>query len=180
MRHITPTFVALLVSTVLSAACSNDVVGPRGIGKGEPLQTDALSYDAQSDGLHYSFRVVTTFRNTLDRTIYLDRCLPESPAPLFGVVAVDTAVGSAYGQIWACVGHDKQFKMAPGAMRIDTLTITGPNSWSSQGEPFGTTAGLNRIFFSAAFCADDCQDRVPRDALISNTFRVIPKGETHF
>src|SRR4051812_32915055 len=110
--------IALVGISLSAAACSSDVVAPLDKANGEPVQTDAVSYTARSDGFQYSFKVVTTFRNTLDRTIYLDRCNPDSSGPMYGVIVEDSSVESAFGPMWGCAGWEneaaaREFAVAP-------------------------------------------------------------------
>ena len=74
--------------------------------------------------------VVTRFENRSAAPVFLARCLPESPQPRYAIVqAESSAVEPAYDPIWACVAHNNHFKLAPGAVRIDTFRVNGPNAF---------------------------------------------------
>ena len=119
------------------ASCSG-VNEPLSGNFGEPgLTTDASEYTAHviDDGFgpsRYSFQVIARFHNATSSTIYLARCYPDTPYPIYGVSAVGeppSAGGAAYDPVWACVGHDRQIAVPAGSTRTDTLTIAGPNAF---------------------------------------------------
>ncbi len=106
--------------------------------------TNATGYLAQrTDSVYgrYRYTVITRYENRGTTPLYLGRCFPETPQPLFSVDLSDRSQGeSAYTQIWACVGHNKQFQIVPGAVRIDTLVVEGPNTYQG-----GTTIGYGKV-----------------------------------
>lgn len=174
---IRPTHRFALCAMLLLAACAQDVTGPDRAG--EPLQTEKVSYEARVVGgsgnyTQYGFTVVATFRNLMDQTVYLGRCYPDSPTPIYGIVAVDTDDdwGAAYSPGWACVGHDQEFAIAPGGTRTDTLHISGPNAWDGHTkEPFGVLEGRFRIIYDVRLCRD-CATLAPVEMGRSNLFDV--------
>ncbi len=167
----------LLLLLMVAALGCEDVTGPeRGA---EPIQTDALHYLASyvnGEGTYrqYGFTVVAVFRNTTDQTLYLGRCFPDSPGPLYGVTLADGSGGEVgYNPGWACVGHDRQFAIAPGEARTDTLQVEGPNSWDGHtGQAFGQLEGRFRLFYEAQTCPGDGACSLPYDYARSNAFDV--------
>lgn len=133
---------------------------------GEPLQTDSLSYTAVhrfGTGSYrtYGFRVIARFTNRKAAPVYLASCRPESTSPAFGVVLVgrsDAAGswGSIFNRAWACVGHDRQLEVLPGATRTDTLELLGPNAFDGfTGQPFGTFDARIRLGYRVQTCRGD-------------------------
>lgn len=120
----------------------------------------------------YRANIVTTFRNTSSKPVFLQRCYPRDTKPMFEllpVVADDS--WDNYSTNWACVGHDQQIVVLPGGMRVDTLTIEGPNGHSSTGKVFGRIEGTFRIGLLARECPDELCALV--DSLrFSNSFKV--------
>jgi hypothetical protein len=186
---------------VLGAAACATPTAPLPQRGREAIQTDTTRYEARyhsgsDEYVIYSFAVVARFTNTSDRDIYLDRCFPDSPIPIYGLIAVvpENEWGSAYSPTWGCVGHDRQFRVLPRETRIDTLLISGPNGWEVQCDsllsdgtcayprevqrhmkrvPVGTLEGAFRLRYNGAYCPDDhCQERVPPEYLQSNPFVV--------
>ena len=91
--------------------------------------------------------------------MYLRRCLPDSDTPIYGVVSLDNtgADRSAYDPSWGCVGHDKQFAVAPGVTRVDTLHLKGP--WGVErgsGRPLGRFEGRMQLTYQVAACRVGC------------------------
>ena len=127
---------------------------------------DSASYVAASSGVGQlegaEFRVIARFRNPTTDTLYLARCYPDSKHPVYGVVAVDSGgPESAYGPFWACVGHDRQFAVAPGVYRIDTLLISGPNAWDGRTKVArGVLEGRFRLYYEVQTCRGDGACRV--------------------
>lgn len=150
------------------------------------LTTDKAAYVApqmHGDGAlvhtRYHFRLVSRFENRSKQPIYLHRCFRNSEQPLFSVVNVDSAsVGDwknepAYAQPWACVGHDRQFEILPGEVRIDTLEVEGPNSFNGRtGEPHGRVEGTFRLYFEAHTGRDERSQWIPYRNRVSNPFTV--------
>ncbi len=150
------------------------------------LVTDATAYTAvpivgEGALVHkrYHFPILTTFTNRSADTVFLGRCFPDSKQPMFTVVGVDSATAfdyrtePAYSAPWACVGHDRQIEVAPGQVRVDTLNIEGPNSFSgSTGLASGILEGTFRLYFVAHKGRDERSPRLPFAQLTSNPFTV--------
>jgi hypothetical protein len=142
------------------------------------LHTDQTIYIAQQErgGSHpsYGFQVVTRFVNLTTRTVYLARCYPDSPYPLYSVELVDPEDewGAAYNGAWACVGHENPIAVAPGSTRTDTLHLTGPNFWSWDGQHDGVLEGRFRLRYRAKSCRAEIGCELPGDVARSNTFEV--------
>jgi hypothetical protein len=115
------------------------------------LTTDATGYVADrvgSTGLgDYEFSVISRFENTTAAPVYLVRCSPDSPRPEYLVSTADGSEDeSAYNPIWACVGGAIPFEILPGAVRIDTFHVQGPNSFDEvKKQSSGRTEGVFRL-----------------------------------
>lgn len=127
----------------------------------------------------YHFTLVSRFENRSQKAIYLGRCFPDSKQPLFSVVNADSASSGdfknepAYGQVWACVGHDRQFEILPGQVRVDTLDVEGPNGFNGiTGEPHGHVEGTFRLYFEARTKRDERSSSIPYRNRVSNPFTV--------
>ncbi len=156
---------------------------PPVVRAGENVQTDLLSYTAVhrfGEGSYktYGFRVVTQFTNRRATPVYLANCTPERTTPSFGVIlAVGTndtvGYGSIFNAVWACVGHDRQIEVLPGATRTDTLDLVGPNAFSgTTGQPFGTFDGRLRLGFFVQSCRGEGACRLLLNEGFSNMFDV--------
>ena len=149
-------------------------------GEEAALRVDRDRYVAARVGgegrqLRYGFQVIARFENRSARTLYLARCYPDSPTPIYGVRLVDGTDrwGSAYDGAWACVGHDEQIEVRPGAARTDTLQLIGPGAFDGRtGEAFGTLVGRMRLVYEVQSCRGDGACRLDRRAGESGTFTV--------
>jgi hypothetical protein len=145
------------------------------------IATDRTDYAAQRiDGaLHrYRFTVISRFQNRTATPLYLGRCFPNSPQPLFGVqLASPGTTESGYEQVWGCVGHEAQFAVLPGATRTDTLVIEGPNAFPS-GSLIGrgVTSGLFRLYYDVRLAPGDGAPQAPSSWSQSNAFVVSTVG----
>lgn len=168
--------IAFVLLSILGAACSAapERVGPgidtssSAIGEPPPpgvFTTNSTSYRGRLvDSVYkvYKFTVVTRYTNPTSSTIYLERCYPASPIPIYGVLLVSPADSvSAYSPAWACVGHEHQIGVPPGATRVDTLELTGPNAFDNHTfVGLGVLEGRMRLGFSPMSCSD-INDRCP-------------------
>lgn len=147
--------------------------------EGAPVQTDTTEYTARHIGgegnyRRYGFELVTRFYNAHEDTVFLGRCYPDSPIPIYGVEAVDSSDrwGAAYSPTWACVGHENPIAVAPGATRVDTLQLVGPTAFDGRtGEPFGVLTGEFRLGYSVNSCRREVGCEL-QNAGVSNVFRV--------
>lgn len=162
--------IAFVLLSILGAACSAapDKLGPAAADTssavGEPpppgvFTTNSTSYEARLvDSVYrvYRFTVITRYTNTTSSTLYLERCYPTSPIPIYGVLLVSPADSvSAYSPAWACVGHEHQIGVPAGATRVDTLELTGPNAFDSHTfVGLGVLEGTMRLGFSPMTCSD--------------------------
>ncbi|MBL0180651.1 MAG: hypothetical protein IPP98_16330 [Gemmatimonadetes bacterium] len=153
-RH--PMVVPALALAVL-ASCSDTGTGP------SPdqfiLSTDQPSYTAGYIGgsgarRQYSFTLVARFTNNAESTVYLSRCTPDSPHPIFGVSTVAGTEDAAYNGPWGCAGHNRHIAVRAGQTRIDTLLLTGPLGFSG-GLPLGTLSGPMRLAYEVQSCQGD-------------------------
>src|SRR5947209_19990311 len=112
-------FACLAAAAMLIAACSSSsesIVGPPIVRANEPIQTDSVSYHAMpvaGQPGFYSFRIVTRYTNQWNAPVFLARCYPNSPTPIYGIGIVGDSTGSgrnssAFNPSWGCVGHDQQ------------------------------------------------------------------------
>lgn len=173
---------AAFLSCTTLAACSG-IAEPTGLGPvpDGAFTTDATGYVAQrleGSANRYHFTVISRFENRGTVPLFLGRCLPTSSQPLFSVIVADSSSAeSGYAQIWACVGHDQQFEITPGGVRVDTLQITGPNvfpSGSSTG--VGITSGKFQLYFDVRLTRGDGGTSAPAAVRGSNAFLVRTSG----
>ena len=142
------------------------------------FMTDATSYVAHrilgSGSLRrYRFTVITRYTNRGATSLFLGRCFPTSPQPMFTVLHADPSVRSGYEYVWGCVGHDKQFEIPPGAVRVDTVQVEGPNILDGvTHEALGVTSGRFRLYFSVGVAAGDGAPGAPAPMRLSNEFLV--------
>ena len=123
------------------------------------LRLDRSEYSAScikgtGNTCSYAFTVVATYENSTRDTLYLSRCYPSDPTPMYGVETIDDTAGdAAYDPVWACVGHDFPIVIAPHAARVDTLRIEGPNSWDGKtNAPMGKFEGEFRLLYNVGSC----------------------------
>ena len=146
----------------ISGSESNDVL----------VTTDKPSYEAASlAGGRFGFQVITRTENVSSRNVIVGRCFPDSRLPIYNVGMADTKGDpmSAYNVAWACVAHDNNFVLTPGAVRVDTLFLTAPNAVNHTGGGsliLGQMEGRMVIAFAVS-----C-DHKPCDAGLSNSFEL--------
>jgi hypothetical protein len=141
---------------------------------GELLQTDTLFYVAAPRSGRFGFDLLAHFTNTSADTVYLDRCYPDSRAPIYGVELIGKSDpwGAAYNSAWACVGHENPIAVAPGKVREDTIPIMGPNAWDGLTKlPYGVFEGVFRLHYGVNSCRKEIGCEITGSGL-SNTFRV--------
>jgi hypothetical protein len=83
--------------------------------------------------------------------------------------------GSAYERFWPCVGHESPIVIAPGATRIDTLRITGPNILDGHTmTPQGRLDGEFRLVYEVGTCRRESEAKclLPLEERSSRAFRV--------
>lgn len=145
------------------------------------FQTDQREYVASLESSdswpRYTFTVIAHFKNNSDQTIYLDRCYGDSPQPIYSVNLMnkESSERSAYNGAWACVGHNNPIAVKSGAVRTDTLQITGPNSRSNEDNGIDDILeGSFRIKYQMQTCrntdGEDCT--LPDSLSYSNEFKV--------
>lgn len=112
-------------------------------------------------GRQFAFTIVARFENGSRDTVFLARCYPDSPIPVYAVLMSEQG-HSAYNSAWACVGHDRQFAVAPGQIRIDTLQLRGPTASAGMtGEPLGAFSGRMALYYEVQTCRGDGSCRFP-------------------
>jgi hypothetical protein len=122
----------------------------------------------------YAFTLVAQYANRSAAPVYLYRCFPDSPQPIYNVhlVGASEPLESAYDPGWGCVGHENQIVVQPGAIRVDTLRITGPTAWERSGEPIGKLEGRYRLEYQAQSCPQESGCLLPDSGRLSNEFDV--------
>jgi hypothetical protein len=144
------------------------------------LRTDSIGYMARVVGNYYGnnlyqFRIVARYDNTTAAPIYFGRCFQNSRSPIYSIVRTDGPLASSgYNPVWACTGVEDFLILAPGASRVDTILVNGPNMFDGiTKEPYGVTSGRVALRYSALW---DCQDpatcKTPDSLWISNEFTV--------
>ena len=142
--------------------------------EGTILATDRAAYVATRGrrrggwGRH-GFTVVATFANRSRAPVYLERCDPDSPHPIYGVRLVGGGpVGgpapwrAAYDPIWACGGHDRPIVVRPGEARVDTLRLSGPNVWHGvTHQPDGVLEGRFQLSYQVRPCPEAVRCPLP-------------------
>ena len=168
-------YIMLLAALVL-AGC--EIAGP-GV---EPdydnvsLRTDDTTYVTtylRGEGVYreYGFAVIARFENQSGTSVYLSRCYPDSPHPIYGVSLVEPEDqwGAAYSGVWACVGHNRPIEVRTGQVRVDTLRLRGPNAWQD-GIARGVFEGQFRLLYEVQTCREEAVCSLPRQ--YSNVFTV--------
>jgi hypothetical protein len=145
-----------------------------------PLHLDHAEYTATcierpGNTCSYGFTLVARYENRTADTLYVSRCYPSDPTPVYGVETIeDTAEDAAYDPVWACVGHDFPIVIAPHAARVDTLRIEGPNSYDGKtNAPMGRFDGEFRLLYQVSSCwAGRTKCQLLPEWQRSGTFRV--------
>ena len=167
------------LTAALLVSCSSpaepaliDNLGPVPPGRFTTDATGYLAHRLPGSLPRYQFRIISRFENRGTSTLYLGRCFPDSPQPLFTVTNT-IAVESGYEQIWACVGHDRQFAIRAGEVRVDTLLVAGPNAFrGGTNEPIGVKEGDFRLYYDVRHGAGDGAPAASDSIKLSNAFRV--------
>jgi hypothetical protein len=171
---------ATLTNILRTVVCSSVLTcaNPLGPVPDGSLMTDATRYVAlpiagSTRPRRYQFRVITRFQNRSAASVYLGRCFPNSPQPIYSILPADSsAPESAYDAMWACVGHNNQFEVLPGAVRVDTLRVVGPNVYDEiKQQAIGVTNGVFRLSLDIA-SAPGGAPRLSGSLGVSNAFVV--------
>ena len=142
------------------------------------LRTDRAAYSARPIGGEgpyrtYAVTVVAQFTNGMSQPVYLQRCYPETPYPIYGIVAAEEGREAAYDPAWACVGHDLPIVVSAGQTRTDSLRIAGPNAWDGRTkEPIGNLVGRFRLSYVVGTCPSVTGCELPGPIRESNEFEV--------
>jgi hypothetical protein len=177
--HSRPFETRLIASLLIAGsipACS-DGFGPPQDREGEALQTDRTRYVATrvpgTSGIYvqYGFTAIVTFANRGGETVYLNNCYANSTSPTYGVELVSSDERSGLDPAWACVGHDRQLAVPPGASRVDTLFISGPNGWQA-GVPTGVLEGVFQLRYRVRTGPGESAPSAPDSLSYSNRFEV--------
>lgn len=144
-----------------------------------PVRTDLESYMAHiasaGDRPTYGFDIVVRFENRTNRTVYLDRCNPDSPHPIYSVELIDQqdSYGAAYNPGWGCAGHDSPIRVERGRSRVDTLHLIGPRAWPTYSDQhLGVLEGRFRLKYWPNTCRTETECALPVSLARSNVFEV--------
>lgn len=142
------------------------------------LTTDRSAYVAgqETEGprSRYGFDLVARFQNRTSRTVYLDRCHPDTSHPVYAIELVEPQDehGAAYNRSWACV-EMQPIEVAAGQTRTDTLHIDGPNAWpNGSARHLGELEGRFRLRYDVRTCRSEIGCRVPDSLAWSDPFDV--------
>lgn len=163
-----------LAACLPTDACGCSLVPPASI------DTDRLEYTAvylEGEGAYrvYGFPVVARFTNWTGAPLYLDRCRPDDPRPMFGVRLASGAPGlqSGYDPAWACVGHESPIVVRAGETRTDTLLVRGPNGWDGRtSQPLGVLEGEFQLVYGVRTCRSETGCPLADENSRSSPFRV--------
>ena len=168
----------MLLATLALVSC--EIAGPDRAPDFDEMsfRTDDTSYVAtymRGEGAYreYGFTVIVRFENQSGAFVYLDRCYPHSPHPIYGVALIEPEDrwGAAYNGTWACAGHNRPILVRTGEVRVDTLRLDGPNAWQG-GVPRGVLAGQFRLVYQAQSCREGGACPLPEPKQYSNVFAV--------
>lgn len=147
-----------------------------------PVVTDETEYVATKDGNVrfeerlpvYSFSITAEFTNTMNETVYLQRCRSDSDKPLYNVGEKKSAekVNSAYNPVVACPAGDYAIPVEPGDTHTYVYELSAPQRYSHDEEEIsGKMEGVFRLLFLAGDCpaVHDCR---LDEFLYSNRFEV--------
>ncbi len=187
-------WIFLFFSTLLfSSSCS---VSPDSDSPPEnSIQTDKSSYSAEIDRIFGVFWVTNKFevevrlQNTTDEVVYIPYLTAPCRMPLYELHSMVSAPGgfSAFTQIRAHtvdenLCQESAIALEPEENRVDTILISGPNSWESGTNIFlGKTEGQFRLISAAGTCTEEVTNSISRvapecrlpDSLSSAPFEVI-------
>lgn len=141
--------------------------------------TDATGYVAREfervNGYPiYRFTIIARYENRGIASLYVDRCTPQSPSPIYGVFLVDSTKTSAFNMFWGCVGVSHLIEVPPGATKVDTFVVRGPNAFDSGSQvPLpGVLAGRYRLWYGVRLAEGERAPYAPRELQFSNDFIV--------
>jgi hypothetical protein len=171
-----PIALAALMACGASVPTSGDVTADQ---EGQVmLRTDRATYQASlvgDEGSHgrYAITLAAQLSNGLSVPLYLQRCYPDTPFPLYGVVNAEEGREAAYNPFWACVGHGEPIVLSAGKTRTDSLQVLGPNAWDGHTNmPLGDLVGRFRLSYEIGTCRRVVTCELPGGAIESNEFEV--------
>lgn len=182
-RHVWTAVLTILATLGCGASATLGPDGSAALGLDDrpegSFTTDSLTYTARHiedlwPGVPiYGFTVITRYTNPTSEPVYLWTCYPDSPSPMYSVVASGGGVsdGVAYNSAWACVGHDRPIRVDPGATRTDTLHLRGPNAFDGvTHRPINSILeGRFQILFGAQSCRTEGDCPIRSDVLTRST-----------
>jgi hypothetical protein len=173
---------SIVLVALVATACEGRGSLPTDLGPvpDGAFTTDATGYVALPIGQYfghdrYSFTIVARFENRGATPLYIARCFPTSPSPIFGVTRTDLlGKTSGFNTTWGCVGVSHMIAVAPGAYQVDTLTMTGPNLFDGvTHEPLnGPLEGRYRLSYDVRVSDGETAPAAPFGAGSSNEFVV--------
>ena len=171
-----PIALAALIACGSSVPTSGDVTADQ---EGQvTLRTDRAAYQASLAGgegpyRRYAVTLAAQLSNGLSIPLYLQRCYPDTPYPIYGVVSAEEGREAAYSPVWACVGHDRPIVLSAGKTRTDSLPVLGPNTWDGHTNmPSGDLVGRFRLGYLIGTCRAVVSCELPGGSIESNEFEV--------
>lgn len=166
--------ILLFILALLLSSCSINRADLEDTDENTSISIDQDSYTAKlKNGTEsYEFKLIADFKNKTSETIYLKRCNPESPNPVFNLQHTNKNVNSAFTPTWTCVDHAEHIEVKPGLQRVDTLKITGPNMWSENDEVIGQLEGKHKLLYEARSCNTTDHCPLPDSVAFSNVFEI--------
>ena len=172
-----PVALVALIACGASVPTSGDVTADQ---EGQvTLRTDRAAYQATlvgGEGSYgpYALTLAAQLSNGLSVPLYLQRCYPDTPYPIYGIVSTEEGRIAAYDPVWACVGHGHPIVVSPGRIRTDSLQVLGPNSSDGQTNmPFGDLIGRFRLSYLIGTCRAVSSCQLPGGSIVSNEFEVV-------
>jgi len=148
-----------------------------------PLQVDRSEYHAarfRTDPSTYSFTIIARYENRTGSPLYLSRCTPSAQGPTYAIPEIhDPTSDSGYDEVWACVTHGSPIVISPGATRVDTLRIEGPNILDGRNyAPKGRLEGDFRLIYEVGTSSSSGQAAglLPLEQRSSKIFHVAIGG----
>lgn len=165
---------------VVGCGSATEVSIPHGVPPRGVLTTDSIGYIARVVGEYYGnpmyqFRIIARYENTTSSPVFMEKCRANSRSPVYSIVRADGPLASgAYNPLLACLDVEDKLIVPPGAVRIDTFVVNGPNAWDGRTKkPEGVTNGRFVLRYGARWnCLDPATCKTPDSLWISNEFTV--------
>ena len=133
------------------------------------VSTDQPSYRASFVGVQggyaaYQFQLVVRMQNVGSQQLNIGVPCGNTETPLYSVVMADGKSESAFNPVWTACAPANHPVLAPGETRVYTLTLRGPNAFSSDG-PLPQAAGKMFLRLAIGGCKGDgaCRDAISNE-----------------